>query len=252
MMFRDVVMFPEGHQITAYSDAMRLQGDDFHIEPPAFIAAVVPNRLEEPFPSRLKQLVSLFGVPGFNMTFKSIVNLFRFPRQTRLRHSQSIAYLAQKIPAEILDAIFTFLSIPDQICLALSFKRFHLHYLSLLEVKGKTLYQLVPREGRQLLCPHNSSKRRPRVQLLHQLENIRWKFYIECWSLHLASAWKRPGDRDLPVRILHLSFRDFLTHSRSKVFVDEPRTHKEIAESCLKTMRSHLRKDLLPKKPWNA
>jgi nucleoside phosphorylase len=53
-----------------------------------------------------------------------------------------------------------------------------------------------------------------------------------------------PGDRDQPVRILHLSFRDFLVRSSSKFFVDERRKHKEIAHCCLKTMQSHLRKDI--------
>ena len=53
-----------------------------------------------------------------------------------------------------------------------------------------------------------------------------------------------PGDRDRPVRILHLSFRDFLVRSNSKFFVDERRKHKEIAHCCLKTMQRHLRKDI--------
>ncbi|KAF7712143.1 Uncharacterized protein PECH_004203, partial [Penicillium ucsense] len=53
-----------------------------------------------------------------------------------------------------------------------------------------------------------------------------------------------PGDGDQPVRILHLSFRDFLVRSSSKFFVDERRKHKEIAEFCLKTMQSRLRKNI--------
>ena len=53
-----------------------------------------------------------------------------------------------------------------------------------------------------------------------------------------------PGDRDQPVRILHLSFRDFLVRSNSKFFVDERRKHKEISESCLKTMQNRLRRDI--------
>jgi hypothetical protein len=54
-----------------------------------------------------------------------------------------------------------------------------------------------------------------------------------------------PDDRDQPVRILHLSFRDFLVQSRTKFLVDEPKKHKDIAKSCLKTMRSHpLQKDI--------
>ncbi|GFF43825.1 hypothetical protein IFM46972_07340 [Aspergillus udagawae] len=53
-----------------------------------------------------------------------------------------------------------------------------------------------------------------------------------------------PGDRYLPVRTLHLSFRDFLVKSRGKFLVDEPRKHKEIAGHCLRTMRSHLRRNI--------
>ncbi|KAJ5819444.1 hypothetical protein N7474_005035 [Penicillium riverlandense] len=53
-----------------------------------------------------------------------------------------------------------------------------------------------------------------------------------------------PSDRDQPVRILHLSFRDFLVQSRTKFLVDEPKKHKDIAKSCIKTMRIYLQKDI--------
>ncbi|KAL2859890.1 uncharacterized protein BJX67DRAFT_338145 [Aspergillus lucknowensis] len=53
-----------------------------------------------------------------------------------------------------------------------------------------------------------------------------------------------PDDRDQPVRILHLSFRDFLVQSGKEFHVDEPKKHKEIAYLCLKTMQNHLRKDI--------
>lgn len=53
-----------------------------------------------------------------------------------------------------------------------------------------------------------------------------------------------PDDRDQPVRILHLSFRDFLVQSRTKFHVDEARKHKNIVKSCLKSMRRCLRKDI--------
>ncbi|CAG8053137.1 unnamed protein product [Penicillium nalgiovense] len=53
-----------------------------------------------------------------------------------------------------------------------------------------------------------------------------------------------PGDRDQPVRILHLSFRDFLVQAKSKFLVDESNKHKEIVLLCLENMRSHLRKDI--------
>jgi hypothetical protein len=53
-----------------------------------------------------------------------------------------------------------------------------------------------------------------------------------------------PRDRDQPVRILHLSFRDFLVQSDTKFFVDGPRKHKDIAKSCLITMWSRLQRNI--------
>jgi hypothetical protein len=53
-----------------------------------------------------------------------------------------------------------------------------------------------------------------------------------------------PCDRGQPVRMLHLSFRDFLVRSGGKFHVDEPETHKEIARSCVETMRSRLQRDI--------
>ncbi|KAJ9491221.1 hypothetical protein VN97_g2007 [Penicillium thymicola] len=53
-----------------------------------------------------------------------------------------------------------------------------------------------------------------------------------------------PYDRDQPVRILHLSFRDFLVQSRTKFLIDKPKKHQDIVKSCLKTMRGRLQKDI--------
>jgi hypothetical protein len=52
------------------------------------------------------------------------------------------------------------------------------------------------------------------------------------------------GDRDQPVRLLHLSFRDFLVQSKTKLLVDEPKKHIDIAKCCLNTMQNHLQKDI--------
>lgn len=53
-----------------------------------------------------------------------------------------------------------------------------------------------------------------------------------------------PTDQDLPVRILHLSFRDFLVQSKSRFQVKKPDKHKRIALYCLETMRNHLKKNI--------
>jgi energy-coupling factor transporter ATP-binding protein EcfA2 len=63
--------------------------------------------------------------------------------------------------------------------------------------------------------------------------------------LHMfRSVLSVPDDWDQPVRILHLSFRDFLVNSKNDFYVDEPRKHKGVASSCLATMRSYLRRDI--------
>ncbi|KAJ5717363.1 hypothetical protein N7488_003009 [Penicillium malachiteum] len=58
------------------------------------------------------------------------------------------------------------------------------------------------------------------------------------------SVLSLPNDQNLPVRIFHSSFRDFLLQTRSKFFVDEKHTHKEIMVLCLNTMHAKLKKNI--------
>lgn len=53
-----------------------------------------------------------------------------------------------------------------------------------------------------------------------------------------------PGNRDVPVRILHLSFRDFLIDTKTMFYVDKQRTHKNIALHCLAIMCCRLKRDI--------
>lgn len=53
-----------------------------------------------------------------------------------------------------------------------------------------------------------------------------------------------PDNRDLPVRILHLSFRDFLVQSNSLFRVEEATKHADITGYCLATMRRHLKNNI--------
>lgn len=53
-----------------------------------------------------------------------------------------------------------------------------------------------------------------------------------------------PSDEKQPVRILHLSFPEFLVQTTTKFRVDAPAKHKDIANSCLRTMRRLLRRDI--------
>ena len=65
---------------------------------------------------------------------------------------------------------------------------------------------------------------------------------------HLHSILSVPDSSDLPVRILHLSFRDFLLDSNkdgsSEFWVDEPQTHEFLALSCLHVMSTSLKYDV--------
>ncbi|KAL4887988.1 hypothetical protein BDV59DRAFT_196838 [Aspergillus ambiguus] len=53
-----------------------------------------------------------------------------------------------------------------------------------------------------------------------------------------------PSYENQPVRILHLSFPEFLVQTTTKFRVDAPTKHKDIARSCLRTMRRLLRRDI--------
>jgi hypothetical protein len=60
-----------------------------------------------------------------------------------------------------------------------------------------------------------------------------------------------PSDQDLPVRIFHLSFRDYLlddSHKKKegifRFWVDHSEKHPQIANQCLKIMRNSLKKNI--------
>ncbi|CAG8929678.1 unnamed protein product [Penicillium salamii] len=53
-----------------------------------------------------------------------------------------------------------------------------------------------------------------------------------------------PSDLDLPVELLHLSFRDFLLGSDSIFSIDESEKNMDITSCCLSIMRSHLKTNI--------
>ena len=64
----------------------------------------------------------------------------------------------------------------------------------------------------------------------------------------LHSVLDIPPSEDRPVRLLHLSFRDFLLDPRkegkSPFWIDEAKVHAELANNCLRLMDHHLRQDI--------
>ncbi|KAH8776242.1 hypothetical protein F5883DRAFT_544196 [Diaporthe sp. PMI_573] len=64
----------------------------------------------------------------------------------------------------------------------------------------------------------------------------------------LHSVLDVPKSSIFPVRLLHLSFRDFLVdfkqRDRNPFWVDEEETHRQLAERCLTILKEHLRTDI--------
>jgi len=73
---------------------------------------------------------------------------------------------------------------------------------------------------------------------------------ISCRLDSLHSVLSIPPRQDSPIRLLHLSFRDFLvdSHNRGKSFfwIDEKEMHQRIASKCLELMSrsNHLKKNI--------
>ncbi|KAE8132424.1 hypothetical protein BDV38DRAFT_287740, partial [Aspergillus pseudotamarii] len=53
-----------------------------------------------------------------------------------------------------------------------------------------------------------------------------------------------PENINAPVRILHLSFRDFLINTKSTFYVDKQETHRKIASHCLRVMETRLKHNI--------
>lgn len=71
---------------------------------------------------------------------------------------------------------------------------------------------------------------------------------VRCRLDPLHSILSIPNDDDLPITLLHLSFREFLVdpqkQGKTPFWVDERRTHKNLVSCCLKLMSSGLRRDI--------
>ncbi|KAK4220852.1 hypothetical protein QBC38DRAFT_550409, partial [Podospora fimiseda] len=64
-------------------------------------------------------------------------------------------------------------------------------------------------------------------------------------SLH--SVLDIPSDIDAPIRLFHLSFRDFLVDPAKRTngfWIDETKYHNILAERCIQLMQQHLKKDI--------
>lgn len=98
------------------------------------------------------------------------------------------------IPPEITIIIFDCCPFPDQICLALTCKILYTQYLFFLRARKLQLSKLLSPNRRPIM--HRNIKNLqnwPRIQLLHRLEDERWRYCSGCWCLHRRSAWTHPS-----------------------------------------------------------
>lgn len=58
------------------------------------------------------------------------------------------------------------------------------------------------------------------------------------------SVLEVPVDLEAPVRILHVSFRDFLIHTEGVFRINEEKTHRQVALNCLRIMKTRLRHNI--------
>lgn len=91
-----------------------------------------------------------------------------------------------KLPFEVLNGIVAHLSKVDQVCLALTCKPLWICFQSNLEAQNLELSRFIPDESRSRCSGTFYSA--PRVELLHQIQNKRWKLCRMCWKLHRISA----------------------------------------------------------------
>ncbi|OJJ67645.1 hypothetical protein ASPBRDRAFT_135403 [Aspergillus brasiliensis CBS 101740] len=98
----------------------------------------------------------------------------------------------QKMPPELVVMVLECLSTIDQICFGLSCKNIFACLEEYLKAQETKLHQLYPPEERVMLCPN--AKGRPRIQLLIRLQNERWKYCHDCWTLHPHTLWQTLHD----------------------------------------------------------
>lgn len=96
-----------------------------------------------------------------------------------------------QIPAEILDLIYKHLPALEQIYFALTCKYIYTYFVSFLKKKDPDhAKHLIPRRKRLPILHNAKLEAHPRIQLLRQLENERWKCCVVCMKLHSPLAFK--------------------------------------------------------------
>lgn len=93
----------------------------------------------------------------------------------------------ETLPPELITIILTFLLKVDHVCFSLSCKYTFYCFQSYVKSRGGTISQLLPLRKRPVLS--SNSAKWSRTKLLVRLQNNRWKYCKQCWTLHPYSAW---------------------------------------------------------------
>lgn len=109
---------------------------------------------------------------------------FRTILQSILPH-RSKANTFLNVPPEIVDEVFALLPGADQICFSLSCRYAFACFQIFLERHGIRAAEILPRSQRPII----NSTRSARSELLLRLQNSRWVYCSQCWSLHRYSVW---------------------------------------------------------------
>lgn len=112
------------------------------------------------------------------LKMKSIFQRHRRTTQQKTQQKPLPVDNFQKIPPEIVEILFTFLWVTDQVCLALTCKYLFACYQSFLRVRKTGVTELLWREPVSEL------------RLVRQLQNERWQYCWWCYKLHPFSRWR--------------------------------------------------------------
>ncbi|KAJ5852839.1 hypothetical protein N7534_005382 [Penicillium rubens] len=120
----------------------------------------------------------------------TLYSIFRSAHRKEKRPVSRVSRLSQpktsklpngQIPAEILDLIYEQLPVLEQLYFALTCKYLYDHFVSFLKARDPDHAKLlIPSEKRLPIYRNAELGKRPRIQLLRQLENERWKCCVVC------------------------------------------------------------------------
>lgn len=120
-----------------------------------------------------------------SMMSRKIAKSFRTIPHSILHPRRSKAKTFLNVPPEVVDEVFALLPGADQICFSLSCRYAFACFQIFIERHGMRAADILPWSQRPII----NSTRTARSKLLLRLQNSRWVYCSQCWSLHRYSVW---------------------------------------------------------------